>query len=336
MEAYQSNTTWGEVARRILAADRIALTTHERPDGDALGSVLAMHRAFTALGKSVDAFIMGPIEPALLPLVRQTPLRHVDKEPPGADEPDAVIVVDTGAWTQLEPLADWLRARRDRTIVIDHHARGDDAGALRMIDARAAAAAGLVVTLLDELACPLTAEIAEPLFAGLATDTGWFRFSNAGPEALELAARLLRAGADKSRLYQLIEETHRPERLALESRALDSVIFAARGAVAIQSLRTVDFEETGTTVEDLTSLVNLPMKVGSVRAAVLLAELGPVRTKASFRAKPETNGAAFIDVNLLARHFGGGGHVFAAGARIGLSLRDARAAIVEAVESLGS
>ncbi len=332
MERYESNTTWPEIAKRVRGANRVALTTHERPDGDALGSVLAMHRAFTALGKSVDAFIMGPIERPLLPLVRGTPLRIVGEDAPGADEHDLTIVVDTGAWTQLEPLAAWLRARRAGTIVIDHHVRGDDVGVLRMIDARAAAAASLVVALLDELGCPLTEELAEPLFAAVATDTGWFRYANAGPEAFELAARLLRAGADKSRLYQLIEETHRPERLALEGRALESLVYAAGGAVAIQSLRQVDFEETGTSVEDLSSLVNLPMKVGSVRAAILLAELGPVRTKASFRSKPASGGAEPIDVNRLARRFGGGGHVFAAGARIGLSLRDARAAIVEAIE----
>lgn len=332
MDAYESNTTWSEVAGRVRAASRIALTTHERPDGDAIGSVLAMHRAFISIDKAVETIIAGPIEPALLPLVGTTPLRFVDDGLP-ADDPDLIIVADTGAWSQLERVAGWLRPRRARTIVIDHHARGDDIAALRIVDVRAAAASTLVVALLDAMGCPLTEDIAAPLFAGLATDTGWFRYSNAGPEALELAARLMRAGADKSLLYQQIEETHRPQRLALESRALASIEFAAGGAVAIQSIRRADFDETSTSADDLSSVVNAPMKVSSVRAAVLLAELGPALTKASFRSKPEANGAAFIDVNALARRFGGGGHVFASGARIGLSLSDARDAIIEALDS---
>lgn len=330
MEPYESNTSWSEIAGRIRGAGRIAIATHERPDGDALGSVLALHRALTQLGKNADAIVMGAIERSLLAIVRDTPLRLVEKDPPG-DDYDAIIVVDTGAWSQLEPIAGWLRGRREKTIVIDHHARGDDVGALRIIDSGAAAAASLVADLLDELECPLTAAIAEPLFVGLATDTGWFRYSNAGPDALELAARLMRAGADKSRLFQLIEETHRPERLALEARALASVVFTGDGTVAIQSISQVDFDETGTTPDDLTGLVNLPMEVGSVRAAVLLAEIGPVRTKASFRSKPGTDGTPAIDVNDLARRFKGGGHVFASGAKIGLSLRDAREAVIAAV-----
>jgi phosphoesterase RecJ-like protein len=325
--AYASNTTIAGVARRVEAARRIAIVTHARPDGDALGSVLALARALPALGKTVDPFVMGPIEPPLLVVAGSTPIRRVENDPPG-DDHDLVLVVDTGAWGQLEPLAAWLRQRRDRVVVIDHHPQGDpDVADERVVDPDAPAAAELVLGLLGELKVELTGEregVAEALFVGIATDTGWFRYANAGMRAHAAAARLLAAGVEKSRLYRVIEETHRPERLALESRALASVEFVCDGTVAIQSLVASDFDELGCTVEDLTGVVNLPMVVGRVRASILLAEVAPGQTKVSFRSKPPVDDEPLIDVNELAGRFGGGGHVFASGARVAKPLREAR------------
>jgi len=183
--------------------------------------------------------------------------------------------------------------------------------------------------------CELTAGVdgvAEALFVGLATDSGWFRYGNAGAEAFKLASRLLERGVDKSRLYQILEETHGPQRLALEARALASLEYFRGGSVAMQSLRMEDFQAAGASVEDLTGLVNTPMTVGPVRVSVLLSQSTPGMTKISFRSKPAPPGGGqhdFDDVNELANKFGGGGHVHAAGARISLDLEQARQTLLD-------
>ena len=331
---YVSNTTWADIALRIDAAARIALITHNKPDGDGLGSLLALARTLPDLGKQADIFLMGPIERPLRPIAGETPYRLVERDHP-TDDYDLIIVADTSAWSQLEPLADWLRKHRERIITIDHHSRGDEVGSLRIVEPRAAATAQMIVSLFDEAGWEIKGGLgsaAEAIYVGIATDTGWFRYDNAGPETFRVAARLLECGVDKSRLYRLIEETHRPQRLLLEARALNSVEYACDGTVAIQYLRPEDFEQTGGRIEDLTGMVNLPMIVEQVRVSILLSESEPGRTKLSFRAKPPLPGETPVDVNKLAQHFGGGGHVFAAGARIDASLDEARQQLLKVLE----
>ena len=152
---------------------------------------------------------------------------------------------------------------------------------------------------------------------------------------MRLAARLLDLGVNKTRLYQVIEETARPPRLALMARALTSLEFALDGAVAIMSLGPEDFRATGGAVHDISELVNVPMSVKAVRVAVLVAQTAPGRSKFSFRSKPAVPGSdnvALIDMNVLAQRFGGGGHVHAAGASVEMDVDDARAALLAALE----
>lgn len=335
--AYESNVPIERLAERIRAATRILVTTHSKPDGDALGSVLAVVRAAAAIGVRADGWVVGPFEPNLLSLAAPTPLTLVDPKKPTlpGEEYDLVVVVDTGAWSQLETLAPWLRDRVDRTIGIDHHARGDRVASERVIDARCGSATVIVARLVRALGVSLAhgadakgrGSIAEALFLGLATDTGWFRFQNAKPPEFALASELLAAGVDKDRLIDITENSHRPQRLAIEGRALANVRFLADGLVAITSLSLADFAETKATLEETSGVVNLPMAVATVRAAALLIESEPGLVKISFRSKPAIDGARFFDVNQIAARFGGGGHVHAAGARIKGTLAEAERAI---------
>ncbi|MCA9284688.1 MAG: DHH family phosphoesterase [Phycisphaerales bacterium] len=335
--SYASNTTYPRLAERLRQAERVVVLTHTKPDGDAVGSVLAVQRALTLLGKQATGVLMGPVEPGLLELARPTVLERLENGPL-PEEVDLVVVVDTGAWAQLEPVAPWLRTRRDRTIGLDHHARGDEIAGERMIDVRAASCTQVLVPLIEALGCPLTGGpggVAEALFVGLATDTGWFRFANADAAAFALAARLLKSGVDKGRIYQVLEETARPSRLALTSRALSSLRLVADGAAAVMSLGMSDFTETGGALEDLTGIVNEPMAVRSVRVSALLTQTDPGLTKVSLRSKPAIAGGAdgFVNVNDLAARFGGGGHANAAGARIKADLDAAQAQIEQALEA---
>jgi phosphoesterase RecJ-like protein len=338
MSEYESNVTYEQVAHRLGNAKRVMITTHAKPDGDAVGSTLALARALANRGQTAEVFWMGPVESSLLLLTGDTKYQLVEKTRPQG-EYDAIVITDTGAWTQLEPLTEWLKPQRERIIVIDHHARGDDVAAMRIVDARAASSTQVLARLLDEMRCEVTpgvGGIAEALFLGLATDTGWFKYESARSEAFALAARLLAYEVDKSRLYQIVEENYGPPRLALEARALGSLTYACGGAVAIQTLGLADFKETGARPEDLTGLVNTPMTVGAVRVSILISQSETGLCKISFRSKPAAPGKPpgdFVDVNVLAQQFNGGGHKHAAGAKLSMEVDQAKARVIAAAES---
>ncbi len=370
MSDYVTNTTFGFVAQRLKSARKTLITTHTRPDGDAIGSVLALHRSLAQLGRTSDIWLMGPIETPLKDVFRGDACLHVSQRREPDDSYDLIVVLDTGAWSQLEPLQAYLRTRRDRIIGLDHHARGDgDLAAMRIVDTSCASTTQLLFKLLREMTIDLSwkradqretaggdgaagserdgeggaGSIAEALFVGLATDTGWFKYSNADAEAFAVASQLLSLGVNKSELYQMIEERYRPQRLALTARALASLEYLGRveaagadasGRFAIMTLSPQDFRETGGTPEDLTGVVNEPMAIGSVQCAILISQSKADQTKISFRAKPLADGSPSIDVNVLAQHFDGGGHPHAAGATVKLPLDEVRKKLGEIIALL--
>lgn len=325
----------------LRRAKSVAITTHQKPDGDAMGATLALHRALSSQSKRAEIYLYGQVENTLRTLIAGDPV-HLDRQPPGdAEAFDLVVIVDTGSWNQLEPISRWLKQRRERIIIIDHHTRGDDVSDHRLIDARAASTTMVLLDVLDDMGIALDdgsrGTVAEALFVGIATDTGWFRYSNAGEAAFGAAARLLAAGVDKNRLYQQLEESYSPKRLILEAIALQSVEFHRRGTVAIMSLRPEDFSRAGAAAGEMTGMVNLPMHVKSVRVSIMLTEQEPGVTKISFRSKPgagDDSNAEVIDVNALAQPFGGGGHVHAAGARLKCPIDEARQKVLAAIEAM--
>jgi bifunctional oligoribonuclease and PAP phosphatase NrnA len=336
MSEYISNTTVDAVAKRILAAKRVMITTHTKPDGDAMGSTLALKRALNQKNIESDIYLAGPIERNLLTIAGDTPICIVEQSPPH-DDYDLVVVCDTGSWSQLEPVTDFLKPRFDHVIVIDHHAQGNEVGAMTLVDPRVVSTTAMLLPVLERMNARITGGIngiAEALFTGVATDSGWFRHGNAGSDAFALAGLLLACGVDKSRLYEILEETRTPQRLALQARGLASLEYVCDGTVALQSLRIEDFKETGAGPEDLTGLVNEPMSVGAVRVSILLTQNSPRLTKVSFRSKPPRPGTEaddFVNVNVLANKFGGGGHVHAAGARLPVDLDQAKAMVIAAL-----
>jgi phosphoesterase RecJ-like protein len=336
---YVSNTTIERLSERLKSARKVLITSHEKPDGDAIGSCAAVARALRALGIENEVWVQGAISDSLLEFVPDLTIRHAPTDSP-SDDHDLVVIVDTGAWSQLQPLESFLRARRDSTIGFDHHARGDDVASERVVRVAAASCTELLASLVDALGVPLETggdaagrcSIAEALLLGLATDTGWFRFESCGADSLRVAARLVEAGADKSRIFRLIEENDRPARILMAGRAQDSAEFICGERAVLMQLTPSDFEETTARPEELSGLVNAPMSVRSVEVSVLITAVEAGAAKASFRSKPPLDpGSPFIDVNQLAAVFGGGGHVHAAGARIGLPLAEAKEAIREAL-----
>lgn len=334
MTRYESNATLADVAAALHDARNVVITTHAKPDGDALGSVLALARALEQTGKRVERWFIPPILGSLRTLLRGVTYheyRGADDSTP-KDEPDRIVVVDTGAWAQLEPFHHWLAARRKRVILLDHHLRGDDVASLRFIDSHAAAACEIVAKLIDVMGIRYDLPIAQALYVGIASDTGWFRFSNAGPFTHELAARLLRCGVDHAAIYAQLEQAERPQKLLLLIRALDSLELVAGGRAAVMTLSAADFGETGALPEETERLVDLPQIVQDVQVVVLITEDEAAgRIRLSFRSKP---GPDAVDVNRLARQFGGGGHARAAGAKVNATLAEVRDRVFQAVHQI--
>lgn len=339
------------VADRLAGARSVLIHTHGKPDGDAVGSTLAVARALRARTPNpVDAApVYAPPWPRRFDgVVGSTPVHHLrdpaanppdESKPLAADlpEPDLHLVLDTGAWSQLEAVAPVLKPAAERTIIVDHHRHGDpDAASMRHVDPSAAAvcelAAPICVRVLGlDSSTDLPPEIATPLYLGLATDTGWFRFPNTTPATLRLAADLQQAGVNADELFQLSEQSDTPARLQLLRRALSSLELVEGDAVAVMSLSRNDFNRTGATMDESGGFVDIPKTVGTVQAVALITEVADGVVKVSMRSKAARDGARDIDVNQVAQQFGGGGHIHAAGARLTMPLDDARALVTRAL-----
>lgn len=343
---WKTNASLAEIAEFLRTKRRIVVTTHVKPDGDAVGSSLALVRALNTPGPWVsagraEAWYFGPTPPWLRDIAEDTPHRVLDAGgPPQVDGLDAIVVVDTGSWLQLETLQEWLGAHHDIASLIDHHVQGNAAVAPRRhIDTSAAAACQPVAELCRLLLgknslSQLPAKVAEMLYLGLATDTGWFRHSNVNHRVMETAGELLDAKADNVRLYQIVEQRETVSRLKLLSRALASLELFDHDRIAVMTLTREDFHAAHAQAGESGGFVDFGQAISGVLVTVLLTEADPGEyggrgpaTKVSLRSK------VGVDVNAVAKQLGGGGHVQAAGARPMLSLDGARRRVVELVSA---
>jgi phosphoesterase RecJ-like protein len=199
---------WPRFAQIVKAHQRFLLVSHVRPDCDALGSELGMAGVLEALGKSVR-IVNGQATPPNLAFI--DPARRIGVigqtvQPAELADVQVLIVLDTSAWAQLGSMGDFLRAFPGKRVVIDHHKSADDLGAELFKDVQAEATGRLVVEAAEALGVKLTPAIATPLFAAVATDTGWFRFSTASAGTYRTAAKLIEAGANPAAIYRDLYE----------------------------------------------------------------------------------------------------------------------------------
>jgi phosphoesterase RecJ-like protein len=303
---------------------RFLLTTHIRPDGDALGSMLALADGLGRLGKSVRMVVASSIAPRYRFLDPDGRIGHF--EPPGDEwrDADLAFVLDTSAWTQLGSFGPFFKSLAVTKVVIDHHQTQDDLGAHRFVDTGVEATGRLVHDALAALDVPLTPAIATNLYVAVATDTGWFRHSNTTADTHLLAARLIAAGARPTELYDLLYEQNTLPRLKLMGVVLGRLELACHGLVAHSEIHRGDYEATGATPADSEDLINLLTVVG-VEVRLLFMEQPRGGIKVSFRSRSR------VDVARAAERFGGGGHARAAGATLAGSLDEARARVLDAV-----
>lgn len=317
---------WSPFVDLVRRHHRFLLTTHVRPDGDGLGSMLALADVLEAppLSKTVRMTVASVLPPRYDFL---DPARRIRRfEPPGDlyGDSDAAIVLDTGTWNQLGDFGALLRSLPIAKAVIDHHLTQDDLGALRMVDTTAEATGRLVYEAIRALGVPVPASAAHCLFVALAMDTGWFRHTNTTPATFTLAADLVRAGARPTEAYESLFERSTLGRLKLMGLVLARLQTAHNGRVAYTEIRRDDYAATGATPQDSEDLVNYTRSLSGVEVGLFFMEQPRGGVKVSFRSRR-------VDVARLAERFGGGGHRQASGAILETSLDEARRRVLHAV-----
>lgn len=308
---------------------RVLLSTHVRPDGDALGSVAALWLGLRQRGLEAEVLLLShlPRKYAFVFHENGVPFIDVERGWPAdfsLDRYEALVVLDTGTWSQLPGLQERLAAWKAPKLVIDHHLTQEDWADLRLVVSEAAATGEIVFELLEQWEVALDKPLATALFLAVASDTGWFQFANTRPYTLRLAAMLMEAGVDTDLMYQHLYQNESPHRVALQTRAMSSLELLAEGRLAAMRISKGDFEETGAHVPDTENLINIPLQIRTVEVSVLLTEPpegGP--TRVSLRSKGS------VDVARFAEEFGGGGHARAAGLKLSLPLEEAARRVLE-------
>ena len=302
-------TVRARVADEIRRRQRFVLSSHVRPDGDAIGSQLAMAFALWQLGKDVR-LVNRDAPPGPLRVFAGVSKIEVAER---IDDPgDAVIVMECGdlSRTGVEGFD------RGFVINIDHHLGNTNYGSLNWFDASAAACGEMVFGLVKELGVELTPEIATHVYIAILTDTGSFHYSSISPRTFDICRQCVEAGIDPPAIARAIFDSNNLGRLKLFGAVLSKMELDASGRVATVYVDQQLARECGGTYEDTEGIVNLPLTVKEIEAVAFFKEAGPDDWRVSMRSKGE------VDVNVIAKEFGGGGHKNASGCSAAGSLRD--------------
>lgn len=318
---------WSPFVELVRRHQRFLLTTHIRPDGDGLGSMLALTDALERAGKVVRQVIASVVSPRYAFLDPDGRVQRFQLPGEAWRDVDAVLVLDTGTWNQLGDFGTFLRGLPAAKAVIDHHPTQDDLSALRLVDTTAEATGRLVFEAIAALGLPLSEKAAHNLFVALAMDTGWFRHSNTTPATFHLAAELTQAGAHPTVIYEQLYEQSTLARLKLTGLVLERLQTADNGLVAYTEVLRSDYAATGATPQDTEDLINYTRSVAGVEVGLFFMEQPRGGVKVSFRSRSK------VDVGRLAEQFGGGGHRLASGAIIEAPMEEARARVLAAVHA---
>jgi phosphoesterase RecJ-like protein len=315
---------WSFFVDLVRRHQRFLLTTHVRPDGDGLGSMLALADALQQQSKTVQMVVASALPPRYDFL---DPAKRIHRfELPGEAyrEAEVAVVLDTGTWNQLGDFGTFLRPLAIPRVVIDHHPTQDDLGATRFVDTTAEATGRLAYEAITALGVPLSPESAHRLFVAVAMDTGWFRHDNTTPATFELAARLVEAGARPTAAYEALFEQSTLARLSLTGLVLSRLKVEHGGRICHTEIHKDDYPATGAMPQDSEDLINYTRSIAGVEVGLLFMEQPRGGVKVSLRARR-------LDVGRVAEQFGGGGHRLASGATLPTTLDEARLRVLAAV-----
>ncbi|MHB1392482.1 MAG: DHH family phosphoesterase [Clostridia bacterium] len=308
-----------KIINRIKESNKIAIMSHIMPDGDNVGSSLALYNALKKSGKDVY-FILDDDIPKVYRF-----LKNSDKveRPRQYEHFDTVIALDCGDANRLGTCRLYLE---DNFVInIDHHISNDEFGNLNMVDSNAAATGEIIYQIIKILGIEMDMEISECLYTAIVTDTGQFQYSNTTYITHQIAGDLINNGVNVSLMFERIYQNSSKEKVMLMKTALDTLEFYHNDSISCISLTQKQMEEVKAIEADSEGIINLARDIECVEAAIFLKELEPGKVKVGLRSKK------VVDMAAVALKFGGGGHVRAAGCTIHGTIEQVKAKVLEAI-----
>jgi bifunctional oligoribonuclease and PAP phosphatase NrnA len=312
-----------EISRILRSEDKFLIVTHVNPDGDAVGSLLGAYLALSEMGKQVWPlgaekfpdlynFLPGSKDLVTAPeLITETP--------------EWIIVVDVAAEDRIS--GDIKRFRKKAKLInIDHHPTNPGFGDLNFVEPTATSTSELVYSLLEGADYKISPDVGKCLYTGVITDTGCFRFSGVKSNTLRIAAEMLGPGLDSYEVTRPLYEEYSLGRLFLERLMLERVEILLGGRLVMSTLYHADYESLGVALSEGENLVNRLRESRGVEAGVLMTQTNNHVTRVSFRSKDS------LDVSLIAKSLGGGGHRHAAGLKSTIPLSELKQKIIRAIE----
>lgn len=307
----------------IAANSSFLITAHESPDGDAIGSSLALANYLTEIGKDVTVHICDPVPDvySFLPLAASITTTLPDRDY------DVTFVLDVGEFSRAGKQIAACR-RLGQLINLDHHKTSEQFGLINLIDTSAAATGVIIHRIIRDAGAEISPATAICIYVALITDTGSFRYSNSNPEAFAVAGEMIGTGVNAWDIASRLYESQPQGRLELLAQALTTLDFSPCGRFASLAVTLDMYERTGTDSELTDGFINYPRSVRGVEVAIFYRQLSPLSFKVGFRSK----GA--VDVSRLAEGFGGGGHHNAAGCNVEGDLETVRAKVFSHLQAV--
>ena len=309
-----------DIVHEIKKRDKILITTHINPEGDAIGSSLALAIALSSIGKKVSVYTADPVPTALKFLPHIEMVQQVKKV---SERFDAVIVVDCGDLERVGFLKpDNIPA--DVLLNVDHHITNNNFGTFNLVE-EVVAAAELVYRIIKELKIPVTSDIAACIYTAILTETGSFRYQNTDLNAFKIAEDMVSSGANPWAIAEQVYNRNSNGRIKLIGQILANIGISDNGRISWIIVREEMYRDTGTTKEDVEDIINFPRSIEGVEVAVLFRE-----SQNDWKISLRSNGK--VDVSAVAMEFGGGGHTMASGFFIKGDLEDVKKRVIGRVE----
>ena len=289
-----------ELVERIRHGQRFVIASHQRPDGDAIGSSMSMALALKALGKEA-VVVTDAIPPVFLQPFPEVETIRITPEI--TDTFDAALIMECSELSRTGVKG----LDRSPVMNIDHHPGNQSYGAVNWVDESAAACGEMAFSLIEALGAPLTRDVATHIYLAVLTDTGSFHFSHLTPRTYEIAKRCVESGADPQWIARTHYDSNSLARVRIFGAVMNGMVIVNEGRVALLSITRQTMQDLGGTNDDLEGLINFPLTVKDIEAVGFLKEIGDNEWRVSLRSK------GTVDVGAIARWQGGGGHTNAAG-----------------------
>ena len=320
------------IIQHLKKSNHVLLASHTNPDGDAIGSLLAIGIALDRLNKKIFLFNESPI-PAVyrfLPFIER-----IEHEIPERLEFDTAVILDCG---NLQRIGKGTPAASRIPVIlnIDHHITNNNFGTSQLIDTKACSTAEIVYRTIKEMGIPINSAIATAIYTGILTDTGSFRFANTNKSAFAICEEMIGCGVNPYEVAQHVYGTYSLGRIRLLNLALDSIEISANGKLSMMTITQEMINETGTNSEDIDGLINYAKRIEDVKVAALIQEQKSGSNQSiglkTFHVSLRSDGT--FDVSAIASAFGGGGHPGAAGFNIESTLETLKTQIISLSEKI--